>query len=305
MTPARWTELEAECLESLRAGEERPFERRGEVEDWFRFAFRFVLEAAREVRRHRMTAGFDGVAIKDDGSPATRLETRIEETLRARLAAFDPGATVVGEETGGSLPERGRAIAIDPVDGTWAFLDGTETYATTLILFRDGEPVLGVIANPSTGEVGYAWRGERTRLVRLSLLGEPDASDQLPAPSHGGRSVRVNAHPSPGAAPLVAALQEAWRRGEIVVVRSPGGSPSWALLDAARGRYTYVNLWAGASTKPYDLTAGVLLVEGAGGRVVDVRGQPIDPLRHRGAFVAGVEEASRETVRRILGAALG
>ena len=91
-----------------------------------------------------MVAGRQDVLYKDDGSPATRLEADIESLQPRRVGKFEPCAVVVGEETGGVLSSSGIEIAIDPVDGTWAFLSGTETYTTTLAVFRDGAPVLGI-----------------------------------------------------------------------------------------------------------------------------------------------------------------
>ena len=90
-------------------------------------------------------------------------------------------------------------------------------------------------------------------------------------------------------------------QGRVQMVRSPGGSPSWALLEAAKGKFVYVNLWSEPPTAPYDLAAGVLLVRGAGGEVTDFRGEPVDAMRHEGPFVAAVEQRARRTVLEIAG----
>ncbi len=103
-------------------------------------------------------------------------------------------------------------------------------------------------------------------------------------------------HPNRSATPLVGALYDAWRAGEIRMVRSPGGSPSWALLEAATGRFVYTNLWSKSRAEPYDLAAGVLLVRKAGGEVVNLEGEPIDAVGHQGPFVAAVDAANRQVV---------
>ena len=80
------------------------------------------------------------------------------------------------------------------------------------------------------------------------------------------------------------------------MVRSVGGSPSWALLEAAKGDFVYVNLWPAPAAQPWDLAAGVTLVRRAGGEVTDLEGNAIDELSHQGPFVAGTTEGARNRV---------
>ena len=156
--------------------------------------------------------------------------------LRSRLEGHAPDAQVVGEETGGELLSSGFAIAIDPVDGTWAFLTGTETYATALAMFRDGEAILGMIGNPTTGEIGYAAKGERTRSVTLSLFGEPDTATTLPAESADTEKLLVNVHPNQSADGLVSSLYSAWNDGLIRAVRSPGRLAELGAYGSGQGQ---------------------------------------------------------------------
>jgi fructose-1,6-bisphosphatase/inositol monophosphatase family enzyme len=72
------------------------------------------------------------------------------------------------------------------------------------------------------------------------------------------------------------------------------------MVEAAKGRFVYVNLWPGRDTEPYDLAGSVLLVRAAGGEVIGVSGQPIDPLTLSGPFVAAVDPEVADTVRRIV-----
>jgi fructose-1,6-bisphosphatase/inositol monophosphatase family enzyme len=250
---------------------------------------RLLLEAGQLVRERRGKTAQAGVTIKEDGSPATEVEHRIESRLRSWLSAVGSDAVVVGEETGGVLPTAGTAIAIDPIDGTRAFLAETETYSTTLALIRDGEVVLGMVSNPTAGEIAYAVAGGASRLIRLSTFGEPDEAGALKRPSTPERPLLVNFHPSRRGADVVAALYRAWGQREVAMVRSPGGSPAWALVEAARGHFVYANLWSKRAAEAFDLAAGVLVVRQAGGDVCDLDGEPIDALRHRGPFVAGMD----------------
>jgi myo-inositol-1(or 4)-monophosphatase len=281
-----------------------PAQEQDDVEGWVAFGLQLLLDAGRTVRAARATANASGLSIKADGSPVTAIEPAIESRFRDRLAVFAPDARIAGEETGGTLPASGVGVAIDPVDGTWAFLAGTETSTTTLAVFRDREPFLGMISNPATGEIAYATLAGDTRLLQLSLFGEEDVAETLPRSHRDARGVLVNVHPSRGSGALVAALHAAWVRRDVGMVRAPGGSPAWALVEAAKGRFVYVNLWSKQPAAAYDLAAGVLAVRQAGGDVTDLEGRPIDMLRHAGPFVASVDPRARGMLQSLVRAAL-
>ena len=255
------------------------------------FGLRLLLDAGRLVREQRSTLDRSDVALKADGSPATHIEEEIERRLREWVSDLDPEAVVVGEETGGELPRKGAAIAIDPIDGTYAFLSDSETYCTTLAVIRNGDVVLGMVSNPVTGEIAYANAGGGARLVRLTLFGEPDESIELRAAKIMEGPMLVDVHPSRTAAALMSELYRAWESREVDMVRSPGGSPSWSLVGAARGHFVYVNSWSKRPAEAYDLAAGTLIVREAGGDVFDPNGLPIDGLRHTGPFIAGLDRA--------------
>ena len=297
-------ELEQECIDRLHSGDRSPAPLQGDATDWTRLGLDVLLAVGGMLRATRHITKRDSVSYKLDGSPTTELEAEIEVVLRTTIAAIDPNATVIGEETGGTLPSTGMAVAMDPVDGTWAFVTGIETFTTTLAVFRDGVPFLGMVMNPTTGEIAYAAGDQPTRLVHLSAFGEPDTAFNLPARIGDPTRILVNMHPSRRAAPLVAALYQEWETGGMRMVRSPGGSPAGALLEAAKGRFTYINVWSSDKPAPYDLVAGVMLVRSAGGEVVDLDGNPVDALLHQGPFAAGVEAESRQRVVDVARAAL-
>ncbi|MHC4708843.1 MAG: inositol monophosphatase family protein [Planctomycetota bacterium] len=292
-------DLELRCLAAFRAGADPTYGQGDSANDWIAFGLDVLLHSGSRIRASRLAKDAD-LDYKSDGSPVTRLEERIEQELRERLKTFSPGAVVVGEETGGTLPSKGVAVAIDPVDGTWAFLSRTETLATVLAVFRDGAPVVGIVGNPVTGEIGYAARGVGTRLVQLSVLGEDDVGSSLPLPRLDSGVTLVSVQPGRSTAPVMSKLYEAWQGRSVGFVRSPGGSPSWALLEAAKGSYVYVNLWGRRPADAYDLAAGVLLVRGAGGEVTDMNGDPLDAVGHQGPLIAGVDDAARNQVSKLV-----
>ncbi len=294
------TPLESSALASFRRGDFPPQPTGDERSDWIQVGLAIALNAARLLRGSGPSVDVAEVDLKSDGSPVTDLDRRVEEMVRTALADFHPEAAIVGEEGGGELPTDGPAVAIDPVDGTWAYISGTGTAATTLAVFNDGLPFLGLVANPTTGEIASAVDGGEARLIQLAAFGEPDTAYQLPLAGADPGKTLVNIQPGLKARPIIEALYEAWDHRSIQYVRSPGGSPAWALLEAAKGRFCYVNPWSERPAEAFDLTAGVLLVRAAGGEVVGPDGAPIDSIRHAGHFVAGVHSAVRSSVLEIL-----
>jgi len=292
--------LEKSVLDAFRQGEFPPQPTGNERLDWVSFGLSVALQANRLLRSSGPIVDVAEVDLKSDGSPVTDLDRQVENMVRTALAAFHPETSVVGEEGGGELPATGPAVALDPVDGTWAYVSGTGTAATTLAVFQDGVPFLGVVANPSTGEIGYAVDGEDARLVQLAVFGEADSAYRLPLGGADPAKILVNVQPSLKAHSKINALFDAWDRRRIQYVRSPGGSPAWALLEVAKGRFSYINMWSNRPAEAYDLAAAVLLVRAAGGEVVGLDGEPVDLVRHAGPFVAGMQPEARSTLLEIM-----
>jgi fructose-1,6-bisphosphatase/inositol monophosphatase family enzyme len=265
-------------------------------EDTAVFALRACLEAGRLIRPARLTISMEQAHHKADGSPATALELAVEDMCRDLLASVLPDAKLLGEESGGDWSDSGIVVTIDPIDGTWAFLTGTETFSTALAVFQDGKPIAAAIASPVTGEIGYATSTGSARLIQMGLFGTSDAVSSLPLVTSDSNPILVNLHPSRAVASTTEVLHRAWNAGSIRQVRSPGGSPSWALLEATRGNFTYVNLWSSRPSEPWDLAAGSLILRQAGGEIVDVDNNPIDALSHSGPLIASMSAASRSQI---------
>jgi len=297
------TQTEIGCLEAFRHQREPAFdEASSEEEAWLIFGLSVALEAGKLVREIRSRPLAKIVQFKDDGSPASEIESEIELFCRRRLHDFCLNATMVGEESGGDLPATGVAVVIDPIDGTWALLNRTATCAVSLAVFRDGRPFLGIVLNPATGEIGYALSGDRTRLLQVSAFGEDDFACDLPLALVREGAVLVNLHPSRSAGPVATNLFSAWTERTVRMVRMAGGSPAWALLEAAKGSFAYVNLWSRKPADVFDLAAGVLLVQNAGGMVSNCDGERIESVGHLGPFVASVDETARTTISKIVSA---
>ncbi|MDF1662633.1 MAG: hypothetical protein P1V97_12730 [Planctomycetota bacterium] len=119
-------------------------------------------------------AGGPHTSFKEDDSPITDADREVEKMIVDRLGTFFPEARFLGEEYGGIKPDDGLSgdiWVIDPIDGTTNYALGLSTYACSIGLLRDGEPVLSAVAFPRVGDIyhcdfkGPSWRNKRERMT--------------------------------------------------------------------------------------------------------------------------------------------
>ena len=292
--------LEIKCLELVQSSENIIMDIQDNTDSWLEFGISFLLETMPLLRQSSYSEEKLEISIKSDGSPTIPIEVDIENRLKSYLIQSGFDSSFVGEETGGNLPDNGWAIAIDPIDGTRAFLSNTASYATSLSIFKDKIPLIGLVANPSTSELIYCVSGERTRIISLGVLDNPDTASFLPFTNHDNFPILVDIHPARSNDQIIHNLCKHWLNDNIRLVRSTGGSPVWRMAESSKGHITYINMWAGGKTTPYDLSAGALIVIGSGGKVVDQSGNQIDMLIHSGPFITGVNNRSVDKVLEIL-----
>jgi fructose-1,6-bisphosphatase/inositol monophosphatase family enzyme len=121
-----------------------------------RFARAFAADAIDMICRVA-AAGYD-VRTKADRTLVTTADDAVNRWFIEQVANRFPGDGVLGEEA--SQPADGpRTWVIDPIDGTQQFVLGIPVYMVSVALVIDGRPVVGVAANPATGETYWAEAG--------------------------------------------------------------------------------------------------------------------------------------------------
>ena len=118
-----------------------------------------AADAAGAVIRPYFRAGV-ATDTKPDQSPVTIADRGAEQALRAVLGERFPNHGIHGEEFGEHNTGAALCWVLDPIDGTRAFITGRLAFGTLIALLHDGQPVLGVIDQPITGErwIGAAGR---------------------------------------------------------------------------------------------------------------------------------------------------
>lgn len=102
------------------------------------------------------------VENKDGGGfdPVTAADRNAEAAMRRLIGQTYPGHGIVGEEYGAEREDADFVWVLDPIDGTRAFITGLPVWGTLIGLLHQGRPILGMMAQPFTGE-RYAGDGSR------------------------------------------------------------------------------------------------------------------------------------------------
>lgn len=206
------------------------------------------------------------VKTKPGGSPVTDADLAADALLKRRLGEAFPEAGWLSEETVDDAARLGRRalIVVDPIDGTRAFVDGDPRWAVSVALIFDGRPVAGVVHAPALEETYAAARGAGAALNGAPLK-PPIRSD--------GAGYRVA-----GPKPLLNAMGA--RLGATMHIVPFVPSLAYRMCLAASGALDFAV--AGANSNDWDIAAADLILEEAGGRLVEASG---DRLRYNQARI--------------------
>ena len=186
----------------------------------------------------------------------TNTDVAIEAFLKEHLRDIVPGASFMAEESATSLCPENTCWIIDPVDGTTNFAHHFGDTATSVALWENGRVEIGVVSAPVRGERYVAERGKGAWLngKRLHVSDISSCEDALVA-----TGFPYSVHED---------MEEVLRDMRVLLDTTVGvrrcGAASLDMCFVASGSFdAYFEGWI----KPWDIAAGWLLVEEAGGRV--------------------------------------
>ncbi len=198
----------------------------------------------------------------------TEMDTASERLIFEALHATFPDDGLLSEEAPPEHLERPRRWIIDPLDGTTNYAHALPTFAVSIALEVDGTLVVGVIEDPVHGETftatkggGAFLNGEAIRVSEVASLAEAFLATGFPYDIHTTSVTNLD-H-----------FEHFAKRA--LAVRRPGAA-AIDLAHTACGRYD--GFWE-LKLKPWDVAAGALLIEEAGGRVSMFWGEPLDIYR--------------------------
>jgi len=208
------------------------------------------------------------VTEKGPDHPLTRADLEANACIRGHIEKAFPDDGWLSEETADSSERlaRRRVWVVDPLDGTKEFIQHIPEFCVCIALVEAGRPIVGVEYNPATDRLYVAVRGQGT-----TLNGEP---------------ARVSSQAKLADAVVMASRSEdkrkEWDPFKPLMRVTLTGSVAYKLAELATGNgdatftLTPKNEW--------DICAGTILVEEAGGQVTGLYGNPLvfnqkSPLR--------------------------
>jgi myo-inositol-1(or 4)-monophosphatase len=206
-----------------------------------------------------------GARLKGAGDYVTDVDRESEAAIARLLVGATPDIPVVGEEGGGRSGD--EYWLVDPLDGTANFLHGFPVVAVSVALIRDGSPVAGAVHAPFLGDTYRAALGSGAWHVMAD--GSQIAIDV------SGRPVQQ----------AVVGTGFPFRRKDLLdrYLRTMGAAlarfedlrrPGAAALDLAWVAAGVFDGFFELSLASWDVAAGAVLIEEAGGVVTDWGGGP-------------------------------
>lgn len=189
----------------------------------------------------------------------TDYDVKVELYLKEKLSAAFAEHTLVGEETNEGITHPDKAIYIDPIDGTTNFVHGIPFCAISIGVWEGGEPVAGVVYNPVLDELFYAEKGKGAYCNEEALQVSEAQTLEKSLMATGFPYTKIEQGED---------FRWAMKSIEAVLPYTRDirrlGSAALDLCYVARGTfegYFEINL------KPWDVSAGILMVTEAGGTV--------------------------------------
>lgn len=203
----------------------------------------------------------------------TNIDRASEQVIHRILHRAYPGFGFLGEERGGRRSASPYQWIVDPLDGTTNFVHGVPCFGVSIGLVHKDTLVVGVIFDPIRQQLFVGARGQGAALngARLRVSRHRTLAASLLAT---GFSAKFRRHPQPYARwfhTLESRTQAVRRMGSTALCLAYVAA-GW--LDGFYER----DLW------PWDIAAGLLLVEEAGGRVTNFEGDAV--LLTKGRVVA-------------------
>jgi myo-inositol-1(or 4)-monophosphatase len=201
--------------------------------------------------------------LKGEFDLVTEADRASERLIVERLRAHFPNHSIVAEEGGGTEQSSEYRWYVDPVDGTTNFAHGFPVFNVTLALEKAGELIAGVILDPTRQELFSAEKGGGAFLngqpIRVSNIARIEDSLVATGFPSRKRHENINVYFYYELAMLTHGVRRA-------------GSAAIDLAYVACGR---LDAFWEFGLHSWDMAAGILLIQEAGGVCTDMRGAPV------------------------------
>lgn len=199
--------------------------------------------------------------IKTNNNLVTYVDKESERRFVEGLRKLLPGAGFVAEEGTGEANEKGLNWVIDPLDGTTNFVHGVPIWCTSIGLVNEHKAILGVIYDPSRNEMfeaskenGAFLNGQNISVSEIKNLEESLMVTGFPYDDFGKEEqyMKLLKH-------MLHSTRGMRRLGSAAL------DMAWTACGRFEGFYEY-------GLNPWDVAAGTIIVEEAGGKVTEFDG---------------------------------
>ncbi len=238
--------------------------------------FRQMADDASDMKAERETVSF--------------VDVESEKMLAEGLLPLIDHVGFYGEESGKS-GNQDLVWIVDPLDGTTNYLSGLDQFSISVALVKDGTPELGVVYKPFSREVFSCIRGQGVAYngkVLRPRYPEAEVSDALFSTGFPYRSPDI-AEQFFTAAAGVLTLGRGIRRS---------GSAALDVSHVAMGWYQ--GFWE-TDLQPYDIAAGMLMMQENGITVTNHHGMPFNMFTDR-LMVAGLPDVHASLLEQVAAA---
>jgi myo-inositol-1(or 4)-monophosphatase len=203
----------------------------------------------------------------------TNVDKLADQAICELIRHYFPDHAIVSEESGVRQTASPYTWIIDPLDGTESYIRGQNFAAVTVAVSKAGHILIGVVYHPFHDEL-YAAAVDRKTTVNGHTVHVTEVGDLKQA------RLILDYSPRDDLRRHFNALE--WNRGFKQAFRI-GGSVALNMCLVARGAAEgYLYSRRRNRVKSWDIAAAALIVQGAGGRVLDRQGQPLDTQQPQG-----------------------
>lgn len=223
-----------------------------------------IVKACRELFLEGYHAD-KNVKFKGTVDLVTEYDVAVEQRLTESLQKAFPDFTVVGEENTKEIAHPQKAIYVDPIDGTTNFVHGLPFCAISVGMWEDDKPIAGVVYNPVLDECFSAEHGKGAFLngKKISVSKQTDFQQSLIATGFPYTKVEKGKD-------YEWVLETIAKMLPVTRDIRRLGAASIDLCYVACGK---LDAYYECNLKPWDVAAGVLILQEAGGKVSNETGQ--------------------------------
>ena len=239
------------------------------MEDFLKKAFNVALEATKEaskIQLEYMKKTLDIQTKSCEFDLVTQADKLCEAKIMDVISNAFPEHSFLGEETGENTKESDFLWIIDPIDGTVNYAHRFPNFCSSIALYQNGIPLIGIVNNPCTNECfsaiknnGAFLNNEQIFVSKIDCLSKALLATGFPALK--GNLLQQNLDNFKNFL------------GKCQAIRRPG-SAALDLCYVAAGRID--GFWE-LGLSPWDTAAGALIVTEAGGKITNIDNTVFDP----------------------------